>query len=127
MKNKKQKPTESELEILQILYESGPSTVKFVNEALSERRKTGYTSTLKFMQIMAEKGLLNVNKAQRQHVYAPAKSRDKMEKNLLESFMDSAFSGSASRLVMQLLGSNKTSAEELEKIKQLIREHEDKS
>ncbi len=127
MKNKKQKPTESELEILQILYDNGPSTVKFVNETLSESRKTGYTTTLKLMQIMAEKGLLNVNKAQRQHVYSPSKSRDKMEKNLLESFMDSAFSGSASRLVMQLLGSNKTSAGELEKIKQLIREHENKS
>ena len=127
MKNKKQKPTESELEILQILYDNGPSTVKFVNETLSESRKTGYTTTLKLMQIMAEKGLLNVNKTQRQHVYSPSKSRDKMEKNLLENFMDSAFSGSASRLVMQLLGSNKTSAGELEKIKQLIREHENKS
>src|SRR6056297_3400325 len=117
MKSKKKKPTESELEILQILYDKGPSTVKFVNEALSYKRKTGYTTTLKLMQIMAEKGLLNVNKTQRQHIYAPVKSRDKMEKHLLENFMDSAFSGSASRLVMQLLGSNKTSAEELEKIK----------
>ena len=94
------KPTEAELEILQVLWQHGPSTVRFVNEQLSRHKETGYTTTLKFMQIMAEKGLVRRNEAQRTHVYQADASEEETQQRLLDRFLDTAFRGSAMKLVM---------------------------
>ncbi len=118
------KPTESELEVLQVLWKSGAATVRFVNDELCKKRQVGYTTTLKIMQIMADKNLLLVNKDNRQHVYSPALREEETQKQLLSGFLSKTFAGSASKLVMQVLGNHKTSAEELEKIKSLIEEIE---
>ena len=115
------KPTESELEILQVLWVNGPSTVRFVNEKLNEqKREVNYTSTLKLMQIMVEKGILKRDESSMKHIYEPAQEELKTKNFLLDRFVDSIFDGSASSLMMQLLGNKKTSKKELEKIRQLI-------
>lgn len=120
-------PTEAELEILQLLWEFGPSTVKFINEKQNEEKETGYTTTLKIMQIMAEKGMLAVNKESRQHVYTPTLDENETKGKLLDRFLKKTFSGSAMKMVMQALGNHKPSKEELDKIKSLINEIEKKS
>lgn len=114
------KPTEAELEILQVLWERGPSTVREVNDRLNEQREVGYTTTLKLMQIMAEKGLVHRDTSQRTHVYRAAVSEDETQRALLRRFMDVAFRGSATRLVMQLLGGGQTTPEELQAIREMI-------
>ena len=122
------KPTEAELEVLQILWQHGPSSVKFVNEKLNEKRKVGYTNTLKIMQIMhSEKKLLNRNEESRAHIYDSAVSEQGVKQKLLDKFVDSAFRGSAMQMVMQALGNHSASKEELEEIKALIKELEDKA
>src|SRR3954462_12752404 len=112
-KNKNSKhiePTKSELEILQVLWEHGPSAVRFVNDQLNEqKREVQYTSTLKLMQIMVEKGLLNRDDSQMKHVYSPALEENKTKGFLLERFIDTMYNGSASSLMLQLLGNKKTS------------------
>ena len=114
-------PTRSELEILQVLWANGPSTVRFVNDKLNEqKREVNYTSTLKLMQIMVEKGILKRDESNMKHVYEPAEEEQKTKNMLLDKFVDSMFQGSASSLMMQLLGNRKTSKKELEKIRQLI-------
>ena len=113
-------PTEAELEVLHILWEHGPSTVRFVHEALNEKRKTGYTTTLKIMQIMLEKDIVIRNDASRTHIYEANLVRDDVEERLIKKLLGSAFSGSASRLVMQALGTHRPSRVELEEIKKLI-------
>ena len=114
-------PTRSELEILQVLWAHGPSTVRFVNDKLNEqKREVNYTSTLKLMQIMVEKGILKRDESNMKHVYEPAEEEQKTKNMLLDKFVDSMFQGSASSLMMQLLGNRKTSKKELEKIRQLI-------
>jgi BlaI family transcriptional regulator, penicillinase repressor len=117
-------PTDSELEILQVLWQFGPSTVRFVNEELNKSKEVGYTTTLKLMQIMLEKGLVIRNEDSRTHIYAPAISEDAAQKKLLDRFMDATFRGSAMKLVVQALGSGKTSQEELDEIKKLIHQME---
>lgn len=114
------KPTEAELEILQVLWQKGKCTVREVNEVLCLHKETGYTTTLKFMQIMHEKGLLNRDDSTRTHVYTPAVSETDTQKHLLERFTGAVFRGSAINLVMQALGNADTSAEELAQIKELI-------
>jgi predicted transcriptional regulator len=114
------KPTESELEILGVLWAKGPCTVRAVNDQLNEEREIGYTTTLKLMQIMAHKELVIRDKSERTHVYSPAIDQVNVQYTLLNKLMDSAFSGSASLLVMQALGQGKASKEELEAIKKLI-------
>jgi predicted transcriptional regulator len=114
------KPTESELEILGVLWSKGASTVREVNVHLNLEREIGYTTTLKLMQIMAQKGLVVRDETSRTHVYKAAIDQDKVQANLLNRLVDSAFSGSASSLVMQALGQGKTSKSELEAIKKLI-------
>src|SRR6476619_494895 len=112
MKPKKSdaEPTRSELEILQVLWQHGPSTVRFVNDQLNEqKREVQYTSTLKLMQIMVEKGLLNRDDSQMKHVYSAAIEEDKTKGFLLERFIDTMYDGSARSLMMQLLGNKKTS------------------
>lgn len=127
----KNNPTEAELEILQLLWEYGPSTVKFINEKQNEEKagKTGvgYTTTLKVMQIMAEKGMLSVNKEKRQHIYTPALDENETKSKLLDGFLKKTFSGSAMKMVMQALGNHKPSKEELDEIKTLIEEIEHES
>jgi BlaI family penicillinase repressor len=114
-------PTKSELEILQVLWQHGPGTVRFVNDRLNEdRRKVHYASTLKLMQIMAEKGLLIRDESQFRHVYSPASEEYKTKNLLLDKFVDSLFDGSASRLVLHLLDNKKTSQKELNEIRQLL-------
>ena len=114
------KPTETELEILQILWQKGPSTVRQVHDILSTNRDTAYTTTLKLMQIMNEKGLLSRDKSARQHVYHPAVSEKDTIGGLLGAFLNSAYRGSTSALVLQALGNHNTTPEELEEIKKLI-------
>jgi predicted transcriptional regulator len=114
-------PTKAELEILQVLWKHGPSTVRFVNERLNEeKREVNYTSTLKLMQIMLEKGLLTREDSQVKHVYAAAEEESKTKNMLLERFVENLYEGSASNLMMQLLGNKKTSKKELDAIKALI-------
>ena len=114
------KPTDSELAILQLLWQQGPSTVKVVHEALSATRDIGYTTALKLMQIMHEKGLLTRERQGKTHVYQPAVSQEKIQNQLLNKLMDSAFQGSAMKLIMQALGNDNTTADELTQIKSFI-------
>lgn len=121
-----QKPTDSELEILQVLWQKGEVTVREVNEALNEHKDTGYTTTLKLMQIMHEKGLLERNDTARSHVYRAILSEHQAQQDLLNRFTDTVFRGSAMQLVMQALGNSRTSPEELSQIKHLIEQLEQK-
>jgi predicted transcriptional regulator len=120
-------PTESELEILQILWEFGPSSVRFINDKQNEKKEVGYTTTLKIMQIMVDKKILNVNKDNRQHVYSSAIDESETKNNLLDGFLKKTFSGSAMKMVMQALGNHNPSHDELEEIKNLINEIENKN
>jgi BlaI family penicillinase repressor len=120
--NKKMEPTKSELEILQVLWQYGPSTVRFVNDKLNEQKRTvQYTSSLKLMQIMVEKGILNRDESNMKHVYSPAMEEQKTKGMLLERFVNSMYNGSASSLMMQLLGNKKTTKKELQAIKDLLK------
>ncbi|RIV25170.1 BlaI/MecI/CopY family transcriptional regulator [Fibrisoma montanum] len=115
-------PTKSELEILQVLWQHGPSTVRFVNDTLNEqKRQVQYSSTLKLMQIMAEKGLLVRDQSSMKHIYSPAEEEGKAKKKLLDRFVDSIYNGSATSLVMQLFGNRNTSKEELAEIKEFLK------
>ncbi|MFN0173445.1 MAG: BlaI/MecI/CopY family transcriptional regulator [Saprospiraceae bacterium] len=129
------KPTDSELEILHILWEQGPSTVRTVNDLLNERRRSGqtssrlsakpkesagYTTTLKLMQIMFEKGLVTRVEEGRTHAYTASIRESDTQDLLLQQFVDNAFRGSTARLVMQALGNHEASTEELDEIKALI-------
>ena len=118
------KPTEAELEILQILWQKGPCSVREVNDLLNETREVGYTTTLKIMQIMLEKGLVDRNDEKRTHIYSAIPEEQDVQSQLLTRFVDATYRGSASRLVMQLLGSHKASQQELEEIKKLIEQLE---
>jgi predicted transcriptional regulator len=118
------KPTDSELEILRVLWELGPSTVKTVNERLNKIRLVGYTTTLKLLQIMHEKGLVNRNDNERSHVYTSAIAESDIQSAMVNKLLTTVFSGSASKLVMQVLGNSNTSKEELLKIKELLNQIE---
>jgi len=123
MKKEKEniEPTKSELEILQVLWQHGPSTVRFVNDELnSMKREVNYTSTLKLMQIMAEKGILVRDETNMKHVYAPAHPEEKVKGQLLNRFVDSLYNGSTSSLMMQLLGDKKPSKKEIDEIRELL-------
>ena len=113
-------PTRAELEILQVLWEFGPSTVRLVNDKLNEQRDVNYTSTLKQMQIMADKGILKRDESQMKHIYIPVEAEHKTKDQLLNRFVNTLYKGSASKLVMQLLGNEKTSKEDLEAIKKIL-------
>ncbi|MCT4639704.1 MAG: BlaI/MecI/CopY family transcriptional regulator [Bacteroidales bacterium] len=120
----KYKPTDSELEILQILWTEGECTVREIYEKLKDKRNIGYTTTLKTMQIMFEKGILSREKSKRTHLYKAELKKEETERVMVSKLLNSVFEGSAVKLVMRALGSNKTSKEELEKIKDLIDEIE---
>jgi BlaI family transcriptional regulator, penicillinase repressor len=120
-------PTKAELEILQVLWKHGPSTVRFVNDLLNEEKKAvQYTSTLKQMQVMTEKKLLLRDESSMKHIYAAAIAEQPAKGALLDRFIDTIYDGSASNLVIQLLGNKKTSREELDAIRGLLDDLESK-
>lgn len=122
---KRSVPTDRELTILGILWDKGPSTVREVNEAMSADADTGYTTTLKLMQIMTEKGLLLRDESQFKHIYEPAISEERTQKQLVGDLLDRAFAGSAEKLVMRALSAKKVSAKELGKIRKMLDEFEE--
>jgi predicted transcriptional regulator len=117
---KNTKPTESELEILQVLWDREAATVRSVHEELSKSKDSGYTTTLKLMQIMFEKGLVTRDDSSKTHIYQPAVTREKTQKQFLNKMIDTLFAGSSTSLVLQALGGHSASEEELEKIQELI-------
>lgn len=124
------KPTDAELEILHILWQNGASTVRTVNETLNkgtDGNVVGYTTTLKIMQIMAEKGLLVRDESNRTHIYAAAVREDDVQRAFVDKMIDSVFRGSAMNLVLQALGSSKPSRSELDQIRALLDEESDKT
>lgn len=119
-KRKSIDPTGAELEILNILWTEQPLTVRDIHEKLSSKKDVGYTTTLKIMQNMTSKGLLERELKGKSHLYTTAYKMEETRENLLNRFLENAFGGSASSLVMQLLGNSKTSEEELKEIKKVI-------
>lgn len=113
-------PTESELEILQLLWTHGECSVRFINDALNEKREVGYTTTLKIMQIMNDKGLVTRNTENKVHLYRARYQENKVKTKLMSNFISSAFNGSAKDLIMAALGNHKATKEELDEIKDLI-------
>jgi BlaI family penicillinase repressor len=116
----KSNPSDSELEIMQVLWEKGPLTVRAVNDHLNKARKVGYTTTLKIMQIMTEKEMLTRDTRQRSHVYSPTVLSEEVRSNILEHVIRTAFRGNASSLVIQALGNHTTTPEEMREIKEMI-------
>ncbi|MEM7371044.1 MAG: BlaI/MecI/CopY family transcriptional regulator [Bacteroidota bacterium] len=114
------KPTDGELAILRILWQQGASTVRTVNDALNLKRDVGYTTTLKIMQIMFEKGLLDREKAGKTHIYHPLIEEEEAQTQLLDKLMDTAFQGSAKKLIMRALGNRRSSQEELDEIRKYL-------
>ena len=121
-RRKTARPTDRELTILRILWDKGPSTVRDVNEAMNEDGSTGYTTTLKLMQIMVEKELVLRDDSQFKHVYRHALTEEKAQKQLAGDLLDRAFSGSAEKLVMRALSAKKVSAKELASIRKMLEE-----
>ena len=118
------RPTDAELAILRVLWSRGPSTVRQVHEALSRDRETGYTTVLKLMQIMTEKGLVERDESERTHVYQARFTQEATQQRLVSDLLDKAFGGSASQLVMQALAAKPASADELAQIRRLLDELE---
>lgn len=114
------KPTEAELEILKILWELGPSSVRHVHEILSGQKDIYYTTTLKTMQVMVGKGLLERDTSQRSHIYSPLVGQDEVERSLIGGLLRTVFNGSTAKLVISAIGHSKPTPEELEQIKLLI-------
>lgn len=120
-------PTDAELEILNILWERGHCTVREVHDVLNERKPTGYTTVLKQMQIMAEKGIVRRDESQRAHVYRPRLVQEQTQRHLLGDLLNRAFNGSAMKMVMQALTTEKASAEELTQLRTLLDKFERES
>ena len=114
------RPTDSELAILRVLWERGPSTVRDVHDALADRQATGYTTVLKLMQIMTDKGLVVRDESQRAHIYEARHSEQRTQRQLLADLADRAFGGSPARMVMQALSGRRASAEEITEIRELL-------
>ncbi len=114
------RPTDAELAILRILWEQGPSTVRQVHAAMNKGRASGYTTALKLLQIMTDKGLVARDEAQRPQVYRPRLSREQTERQLVRDLLDRAFAGSAKRMVLQALAVKRASVEELSEIEALL-------
>lgn len=122
---KTQKPTDTELEILRVLWKSGPSTVRQVNdEFVKEGNQTGYTTTLKMMQIMAEKGLLQRDESARSHIYSASLPEEETKDNLVSELIEKAFGGAAGEMVMHALSSRKLSKEDLSEIHKFLTQME---
>ena len=119
-REKRSQPTDAEVAILQVLWAEGPSTVRAVQNVLEKERGTQYTTTLKLMQIMLEKGLVSRDESGHAHIYRAAVTRNKTQRQLVGQLLDKVFDGSASQLVMQALSSRRSSPEELAEIRKLI-------
>ena len=122
---KQMKPTEAELGILTVLWEQGPSTVRQVCERLSDHKPTGYTTVLKLMQIMTDKGLVLRDESQRSHIYRPFHDAQSTRRHLVQDFVERVFEGSSHQLVMQALADKKATPEELAEIRALLESSED--
>src|ERR1044071_2971620 len=120
-------PSNSELEILRVLWKRGPSTVRDVHDELKREREVGYTTVLKIMQVMAEKKLVTRDESERAHVYKPAAEEKSVKRRLVSELLDKAFDGSAAQLVMQALSDKRASPEDLKKIRKLLDESSRKS
>jgi len=120
------KPTESELDILQVLWNHGPQSVRYVHDLVNQTKTVGYTTVLKQMQVMSEKGLVTRDTSQRSHIYIASAGEEETKKGLLGKFIDSTFKGSATALVMQTLGNYQPNSDELDQIKTLIQNLENK-
>src|ERR1700678_2307619 len=118
------RPTDAELEILTILWSRGPSTVRDVHESITQRKPAQYSTVLKFMQIMAEKGLVRRNEKQRAHIYEAAQPREWTQQRLAGDLLQRAFGGSAANLLMGALSSRKASKQELAELRKLLDEFE---
>jgi predicted transcriptional regulator len=118
------KPTESEMEILQVLWEEGDSTVREIHEILSAKKDVGYTTTLKLMQIMHDKGLLHRNDEARSHIYSAAVKKESMQKQAVNKMITGMFKGSPAKLIMHALGNHRATKEELAEIKKYLNEIE---
>jgi len=114
------RPTDAELAILRVLWQRGPSTVREVHDALSSSQETGYTTVLKLLQIMTDKGLVVRDESQRAHVYSSSESEQRTQRKLIGDLIDRAFGGSPSKLVMQALSASKASPAELTAIRRLL-------
>jgi BlaI family transcriptional regulator, penicillinase repressor len=114
------RPTEGELAILRVLWDRGPCTVREVHDSLARKLPSGYTTVLKLMQIMSEKGLVRRDESQRAHVYEAAVSEERTQKRLVSDLLERAFAGNASKLVLQALSSTRASDEELAEIRRLL-------
>lgn len=114
------RPTDAELAILRVLWQRGPSTVREVHDDLSATQETGYTTVLKLLQIMTDKGLVVRDESQRAHVYSSSESEQRTQRKLIGDLMDRAFGGSPTKLVMQALSASKASADELNAIRKLL-------
>ena len=114
------RPTDGELAILRVLWDRGPSTVRQIHEVLVGEKDLGYTSVLKLLQVMTEKGLVNRDESERSHVYRVAQSAERTREHLVTDLLDRAFGGSAAQLVIQALSSRKASREEVDAIRALL-------
>jgi len=119
-----QKPTAAELEILQVLWERGPSTVREVHEALKQEKDLGYTTVLKLMQIMTSKGLVRRNEDQRAHIYEAQQPAEKTKRQLAADVLERVFDGSARELLLHALAAQRSSRQEIEELRNLLDEHE---
>src|ERR1700733_2355061 len=117
---KKIEPTKSELEILKVLWQHGPSPVRSVMQEINKTRELNYTATLKLMQLMVDKGILKRDESRMQHIYHVVEEENKTREHLLDKFLDNLYNGSAASLMMQLAGNKKTSKEDLKKMRDLL-------
>jgi BlaI family penicillinase repressor len=124
MRQTPQKPTASELEILRVLWLRGPSTVREVHEALSEKKSLGYTTVLKLLQIMTTKGTVRRNETQRAHVYEACLPAEQTKRQIAGDMLQRVFEGSASQLMMHALAGGKASADEIHELRRLLDEYE---
>jgi len=114
------RPTQAELEILRVLWQRGPSSVREVQQTLTESRATGYTTVLKLLQIMARKGLVVRDERERTHVYRAALAQEQTQRQLVADLVERAFGGSASQLILQALAARRASADEMEEIRKVL-------
>jgi len=121
IENMELKPTESELEILQVIWKKGECTVREVNEELAKNKDVGYTTTLKLMQIMHDKGLVERNTDAKTHLYKAVISREQAQNTALDKILDTVFKGSTADLVIQALGQHRASKDEIEAIRDYLK------
>jgi predicted transcriptional regulator len=125
MKKPARKPTAAELDILRVLWTRGPSTVRDVHESLSDRKDTGYTGTLKLLQIMTAKGMVRRDEAQRAHIYEAVRPAEHTKRQVVTDMLQRVFEGSASQLLMHALSGRKTSRKELDELRKILDSHGD--